>query len=280
MLIGEPYIPWRLFHGAFIPNWLLERRELSQGAKLCFARLGQFGGVKGNCHPGQQVLADSLGVVARQARKYVAELEAHGLIVSTRKGLGKSNSYTFIWHPWSEEHLENVEVPSNEELKFPSTKELKDLTIGTKVPLHYIDKRIIKRINGTSPNGDGVSHTEFIRLWSELYQQQFGRAYSFCGGKDGAAVKRLLNSTGKTPEELVAAATRAWGRAEFNCEKAVSIAGFAGRYNEIMAELEPNENKHEANRQISEKRVDRNIGNANEGRAHLYAGIGRLPKVV
>jgi hypothetical protein len=129
-----------------------------------------------------------------------------------------------------------------------------------------------------SPDGSGSQHQEFIRLWSELYVHQWGHAYAFCDGKDASAVKRILKATSKTAEELIALAARAWGHAGWNCEKAVTIAGFAGRYNEIMAEL--NENKHEANRQISEKRVDRNIGNANEGRAHLYAGIGRLPKVV
>lgn len=81
-------------------------------------------------------------------------------------------------------------------------------------------------------------HAEFVRLWHEAYPLVFARKYAFQHGKDGAAVKRLVESTGMTPAELILQAKYAWGRMnQFNCKFAASISGFSSRYNEIMAEI-------------------------------------------
>jgi hypothetical protein len=92
--------PWRQFVGAFIPNWLLCRSEISQGAKLCYARLAQFAGKDGACFPRQETLAVELGVSERQARDYLRELGEFDLIESEQRGLGTSNSYAFLDHAW------------------------------------------------------------------------------------------------------------------------------------------------------------------------------------
>jgi hypothetical protein len=54
--------PYKLFVGSFIPNWLLKREEISQGAKLCYARLCQYAGEDGECYPSQKKLAEALGI--------------------------------------------------------------------------------------------------------------------------------------------------------------------------------------------------------------------------
>jgi hypothetical protein len=72
-------IPWKKFISALIPNWLLSRCEISQGAKLCYARLAQYAGKEGRCFPKQRTLAAELGVSERMARKYIKELTAIGL---------------------------------------------------------------------------------------------------------------------------------------------------------------------------------------------------------
>lgn len=95
--------PWRLFTGAMVPNWLLCRVEISQGAKLCWARLAQFAGKDGECYPKQETLAAELGVSERQARSYVRELEEFALLEATQHGLGTSNSYAFLDHAWIHE---------------------------------------------------------------------------------------------------------------------------------------------------------------------------------
>jgi hypothetical protein len=43
--------PFRLFVGSMIPNWLQCRPEVSQGAKLAYARLAQYAGKDGGCLP-------------------------------------------------------------------------------------------------------------------------------------------------------------------------------------------------------------------------------------
>lgn len=92
--------PHRMFVGSFVPDWLLCRVEISQGAKLCYARLAQFAGKDGECFPKQETLAGELGISERQTRAYLTELGEFALIETTQHGLGTSNSYTFLDHAW------------------------------------------------------------------------------------------------------------------------------------------------------------------------------------
>lgn len=94
--------PFNLFVGAFIPNWLLARDEVSAGAKLCYARLAQFAGKDGECYPSQITLATEIGAGERQIRRYINELEEQRLIDSVQVGLNQTNRYRFLWHPWME----------------------------------------------------------------------------------------------------------------------------------------------------------------------------------
>lgn len=96
------YSPHKRFLGAVIPNWLLCRREVSQGAKLCFARLAQHAGKADRCFPKLETLAVELGVSDRSVKDYIAELCGHGLIVRQRMGQGRANTYLFVLHPWIE----------------------------------------------------------------------------------------------------------------------------------------------------------------------------------
>lgn len=92
--------PWKLFVGSMVPNWLLERAELSAGAKLTYARLCQYAGRHGVAFPTQLELAAALGVSERHARRYLKELAEHDLITVHRTGLRKANRITFNLHPW------------------------------------------------------------------------------------------------------------------------------------------------------------------------------------
>lgn len=100
MKIGEPFNPYKLFHGAYIPNWLLKRPEVSHGAKLCYGRLIQYSGKHGQCFPSQGLLAEELGVLEQQARRYVKELKDLGLLRIIQHGLQKPNGYLFLCHDW------------------------------------------------------------------------------------------------------------------------------------------------------------------------------------
>lgn len=93
--------PYKAWAGSFVPNWLLERTEVSAAAKLLYARLSQFKGKGERCNPRQATLAKAIGFKStRGVRKLVVELKGHGLIETVQNGLKKSNDYLFPRHPW------------------------------------------------------------------------------------------------------------------------------------------------------------------------------------
>lgn len=65
-----------------LPSWIEERsvREISQGAKLCFARLIGYARSNGYAFPALKKLANDIGVSDKQVRRYVHQLEKIGLI--------------------------------------------------------------------------------------------------------------------------------------------------------------------------------------------------------
>jgi hypothetical protein len=137
--------PWMLFVSALVPNWLLRRSEVSQGAKLCYARLAQYAGRDGQCFPKQSTLADELGVGERMVRGYLGELTKFGLIESEQHGLGTSNSYYFLDHAWIHEG-EPANGDSGLERKPAAAPDRRETTgpdrKNSSVP--YIDKRILE----------------------------------------------------------------------------------------------------------------------------------------
>jgi hypothetical protein len=94
--------PWRLFVGAMVPNWLLERPELSLGAKLVYGRLAQYAGRRGYAYPRVTTLARAVGLKdKRQAQRYLKELREHGLLeVADYSKNGAANRYFFLNHRW------------------------------------------------------------------------------------------------------------------------------------------------------------------------------------
>src|SRR3982751_3769817 len=97
MRIGSPFNPYKVFQGVFAPYWILERKRISTGAKLCYIRLLGFAGKDARCYPSLETLGKGLGVSDRQARDYVKELERRGLIAVEQRGLRKTNVYLFLW---------------------------------------------------------------------------------------------------------------------------------------------------------------------------------------
>lgn len=85
-------------------------------------------------------------------------------------------------------------------------------------------------------------HTPFINEWGHAYKAHYGRAYVFNGAADGSQLKRLLQNTNKTVEELTAVAKDAWTTAQMpfskDTKRASTIAGFCSGWNEINTEIE------------------------------------------
>lgn len=102
---GEPFNPFGLFNGIFVPEAICKYRGLSLGAKMVYGRLCRYAGRDGHVYPSMPTLASELGIGKTQARTYVHELEREAFIAVDRKhrhygpsGTGGSNVYVFLWH--------------------------------------------------------------------------------------------------------------------------------------------------------------------------------------
>jgi hypothetical protein len=100
---GDPFNPYKVFVGVFIPNAIVKYSELSPGAKLCYGRLSQYAGENGAAYPSHETLAAELGVSSRQVRRYIDELTAANFLKVLHSQT--SNHYLFLWHTVLDESL-------------------------------------------------------------------------------------------------------------------------------------------------------------------------------
>lgn len=92
--------PFKLFYGCMIPNWLMERAEISANAKIVYSRLAQHGAEHGRVYPSLPALSKECAIALRTLSRAIEELEEFKLIESKRRGLGMSNVYFFLKHDW------------------------------------------------------------------------------------------------------------------------------------------------------------------------------------
>ena len=76
-----------------VPNFILKSKKLSSGDKMAFAMLLSYAWQNDYCFPGQERLAEDLGVTDRSVRTNLKALEQQGLLVIKRRGQGKTNIY-------------------------------------------------------------------------------------------------------------------------------------------------------------------------------------------
>ena len=77
-----------------VPNFILESKEISVGAKLTYAMLLKFAREENECFPGQETLAKQMGNGVRSVRRWLHELEKSGLLTIKQRGQGRPNLYT------------------------------------------------------------------------------------------------------------------------------------------------------------------------------------------
>lgn len=82
-----------------VPNHVLESKQVSPGAKLALAMLLKFAWQNNLCFPGQDRLADEMGVSRQSVNGYLQELERAKFIAITRRGQGKTNFYEINCRP-------------------------------------------------------------------------------------------------------------------------------------------------------------------------------------
>ena len=77
-----------------VPNFIIESKEISVGAKLIYAMLLKYARELDECFPGQERLAKDMGNGERSVRRWLRELAKAGLINIKQRGQGRPNLYT------------------------------------------------------------------------------------------------------------------------------------------------------------------------------------------
>ena len=174
--------PYKLFTGAFIPEWLLIRTEISLGAKLTYAKLCQYAGSKGFCYPAQNTLASSIGASRRQVQNYLHELKKNDLIEAKRIGKKCTNRYYFLKHIWISDapilHITNKSDAQN------------IAHHNTEYCASIVKESVEENQKNHQPQKSDVQ--VFIDFYFKEYQKKFGGNPPFKGGRDGKTVKTLL----------------------------------------------------------------------------------------
>ena len=76
-----------------VPNFILRDGTLSLGAKVAYSMFLHFDWYNQGCFPGQDRLAQHMGMSVSRVNDYIKELERAGLVEITRRGQGKTNFY-------------------------------------------------------------------------------------------------------------------------------------------------------------------------------------------
>ena len=76
-----------------VPNFLLRSELLTSGDKMAFAMLLSYAWQNDHCFPGQERLAQHLGLTERSVRTHLKSLVRMGLLRIKRRGQGRTNIY-------------------------------------------------------------------------------------------------------------------------------------------------------------------------------------------
>ena len=76
-----------------LPNFVLKDSKLSLGAKVTYAMFLSYAWHNEFCFPGQDKLAEHMGMSRTRVNEFVKELERAGLMEIQRRGQGQTNVY-------------------------------------------------------------------------------------------------------------------------------------------------------------------------------------------
>jgi hypothetical protein len=77
-----------------VPNFILKHPLISVGAKVTYSMFLSYAWHNESCFPGQDRLAEDMGMTRPRVTQLIAELEECGLISVQRRGQGKTNLYS------------------------------------------------------------------------------------------------------------------------------------------------------------------------------------------
>ncbi|GMU39465.1 MAG: hypothetical protein AMXMBFR23_03310 [Chloroflexota bacterium] len=184
--VAEVINPYRMFTGAFVPWWLLERPEVDQGAKLAYAVLARHADRDtGEASPTAETLAADLGVSTRQAARYVADLVAAGLVESVRRGLGQPNLYRFLAHPWMD--APQASSQASEGLGEPSAEASREASTRTRRQTSAVD-------TGVQPDRTHMSTQDVTRMSTQERTSVSGHTSSGETGSEDGEEREILSA--------------------------------------------------------------------------------------
>src|SRR4051794_20641418 len=76
-----------------VPNFIHKDPKISVGAKVAYAMFLSYAWHNDSCFPGQDRLAEDMGLSRVRVTQLIAELERAGLVSIQRRGQGKTNLY-------------------------------------------------------------------------------------------------------------------------------------------------------------------------------------------
>jgi len=234
--------------------WAVNQRVGDPAAKLLLLTLAEAASIEeSECYPAIGTLAERIESSEDTVKRKLRVLVERGLIeIKARKrgnGSSTSNLYRLLLHGSPAGHQgtpancppPQIAPPLPPQIAPPTPAEL----CGGGGGHSSAPPRIVRKNSQRNSSADGAAadspHAEFVRLWTEAFEECFGDPYAFAGGKDGAAVKALLGH-GYAPVTLVDMAKRAWGARSrrgkaFHCGRSLTIAGFRSAFVEIREEL-------------------------------------------
>ncbi|MGH7993064.1 MAG: helix-turn-helix domain-containing protein [Limisphaerales bacterium] len=112
-----------MLQGGFtqVPNFILKDANISVGAKVAYAMFLSYAWHNDSCFPGQDRLAQDMGMTRPRVTQLIAELEAGGLVTIQRRGQGKTNLYTIHFQVNSNGgHLQGLGIKLPEVNRFTS----------------------------------------------------------------------------------------------------------------------------------------------------------------
>jgi biotin operon repressor len=77
-----------------VPNFILKDPKVSVGAKVVYSMFLSYAWHNDSCFPGQDRLAQDMGLTRVRVTQLIAELEQVGLVSIQRRGQGRTNLYT------------------------------------------------------------------------------------------------------------------------------------------------------------------------------------------
>lgn len=76
-----------------VPNFILRNPDISAGAKVVYSMFLSYAWHNESCFPGQERLAQDIGMSRSRVSEFISELNRAGLVTIQRRGLGKTNIY-------------------------------------------------------------------------------------------------------------------------------------------------------------------------------------------